>query len=525
MQIEKFTQTYLDSILDKEKQPVVSASLETLRLGKLPTPRTPLFKDIESDKVFKMWTDILNQEASKYPDLVEYDLSRLEKTGPQGGYPPFTDRFETFENYFKPGKITLDTAKREYLINKTRNYLFGSATNKRPMTYESVVKRDVDEDKLNTNSGCPSYGKRSDSLIQQRAVRDANSGKWREFPAILGSRSQRGKDRFIFMFPFSTNLVEKSFLLPLMDIIRSRNISSFSAWEGFDKVEIAMGEQNFFKTKTKISMDYTKMDQHCGIEFTQFVYDIIAPIFQEKYRALLKESLFHTNVIKVIIGMDKLASGEHGLASGSGWTNFNESVFSQAVHFEIQDAIGTNLVGDQLLGDDGTFSYNEDPDKDIVEIIADVSAKFGQVANPDKQRRSATNCIYLQRFFDQNIYIEGTNVVAGSYPSILALNTAMNPERFHDPRKWNEEMEILRWIMILENCNHSPYFKQLIEFFIEGDKFKLGLTIPGFFKRGIVKAYEEAKSINGFVPSYNQTNFDRGILDFDVVRYLRAKSR
>lgn len=429
---------------------------------------------------------------------------------------------DSFENYYKPGTMTVPPAQREYLIAKVREHLFGQTRDLRPLAYESVVNRDTEEDKLNTNSGCPSYGKRSDTLIQQRALKDAHTGKWREYPAILGSRSQRLKDRFIFMFPYSTNLVEKSFLLPLMDKIRSRNVLSFSAWEGFGEVEKAIHAQGFFETEQLVSMDYTKMDQHCGLDFTQFVYDIIAPLFQSKYHDLLRDSLFHTNKINVIIGIDKIVTGVHGLASGSGWTNFNESVFAQAVRFAIAQYLGVDLKGDQGLGDDGAFSL-KGTGKNVSDVITELAALFGQEANPDKQRISNTSIIYLQRFFTKDVKVKKSDVVAGCYPSILALNSAMNPERFHDPRKWNEKMEILRWIMILENCNHSPYFEQLIEFFIEGDKFKLGLTIPGFLKRGIVNAYKEAQSINGFVPSYNQTNMTRGILEFDTVKYLQSR--
>jgi len=525
MQISKVTQAELDSILDKEKIQVVSDSLETLRLGKLPTPRTPFYKDVPQEEVFSNWISILNRQDPKFKRLVDYDISRMEKTGPQGGYPPLSERMEELENYYKnPRNLNLTSEEYDRIVNKLRNFLFGSEKNKRPQAYESVVKRDVEEEKLNTNSGLPLYGKRSEPFIQRNAVALAKSGSWKTLPAILGSRSQRGKWRFIYMFPFAVNLVEKSFLLPLMDIIRSRNVLSFSAWEGFDKVEMAMDKQNFFQTQTIVSMDYTKMDTYCGEAFMNLVYDVISPVFQDSYRPLLRESLLYACNIEVLIGIDKKVSGTHGLASGSGWTNFTESIFSQGVRFLIEERLGIPLVGDQGLGDDGAFSLNQKVNN-VSEYIVDAARDCGLEASDKKQRVDGETCTYLQRFFDKNIMIEGSNIVAGSYPSILALNTAINPERFHDPRKWNESMEILRWIMILENCNHSPYFKQLIEYFIEGDKFKLGMEIPGFFKRGIVNAYKEAKLIKGFVPSYNQSSIDRGILDFDVVKYLIARPR
>lgn len=533
MQIEKLTQAYLDSILDKEKIPVVSGSLELQRTGKSPTPRTPFYKDKSETEVISNWLKLLSESGydSKFPRLLEYEKSRVEKVGPQGGYPPLADRMPDLEAYFKNWRaLELDPDEQRELENSVRVFLFGEVRDRRPMSYESVLQRDTAEDKLNTNSGCPAFGKRSDSIIQQRAVRDAYSGKWKSQPAILGSRSQRGKARFIFMFPFAANLVEKSFLIPLMEIIRSREIPSFSAWEGFEEVEDTLFKTSFFNSDTLISMDYTKMDTYCGPPFMTFVYNVISPVFQEKYRPLLYESLAYANNIPILIGIDKMATGPHGLASGSGWTNFTESVFSQAVRFEVIFDLytrGDNMIemADQGLGDDGALSLKDSraPFNIIAEVIQESSKRMGLEANADKQRIDENTIVYLQRFFDRDIFINGTDVVAGCYPSILALNTAMNPERFHDPRKWDSSKEILRWIMILENCNHTPYFTDLIEYFIKGDKFKLGLNIPGFFKRDIVKVYEDSKSINGFVPSYNQANFERGILEFDTVKYLMSR--
>lgn len=40
----------------------------------------------------------------------------------------------------------------------------------------------------------------------------------------------------------------------------------------------------------------------------------------------------------------------------------------------------------------------------------------------------------------------------------------------------------LRYLSILENCKWSPYFHEFIDFCIEGDKYRLGIDIPGFFE-------------------------------------------
>jgi hypothetical protein len=472
----------------------------------------------------------LDRNVSTYPRLVEYELSRIPKFGPQGAYPPLSERMDKLSAYFDGnGEITIPKSERDDLVTRVRKKLFGTFHSVKALTAEEVLNRDSDEDKLDTNSGLPDFKKRSDRDVQHKAVKDAKSGKWKEYPAVVGSRSIRQKDRFIFMFPMSTNLVEKRFVIPVMEAIRNNNVLSFSAWEGFDKVELAIHEQikshglKPSDVKTKATMDYTTMDNSMKMPQMMLVYEVLAPIFQPQYREELRESLEHASNIGLMIGMDKIIEGEHGLASGSGWTNLAESIISALVHQRIEDTMGIPMIFDQLLGDDGAFGFEDETVQEkIAPVIERVSGEFGLIANPDKQRVSQHDFVYLQRFFDDEIFIEGTDVMAGSYTTVLAMNSARNPERFHDARKWSAEMEILRWIMIAENAHHNPFFEYLVKLLIKGDKFGMGTLIPGFLKRRIVDNYAEAKTIRGFVPTYTQTHRDRGILEFDTVKLLRS---
>jgi hypothetical protein len=336
---------------------------------------------------------------------------------------------------------------------------------------------------------------------------------------ILGSRSQRGAERFIFMAPFALNIMEKSFLYPLMSVIRSRKDPFFSAWEGFSQVELGFKDQNFFSEgNTYIQQDFTKMDKHFNKFQMSIVDRVCQNVFQEKYRDILTGILDHILEIPILINLDKMATGTHGMPSGSGMTNFAESIVSLVIILAY-DFAGLRVMAMQGLGDDSVIAIKRDgrSDEEILEIMETIALRFGQVVNPEKQGISEHTTIYLQRFFDDRIPNDG--MVLGMYPSVLALNTAIYPERFHDPRKWSKEMEILRWIMILENCKNLPYFYKLVQFFIEGDKYKMGLVLPGFFI-ALPDLYEKSKAIKGFVPTYNQESMDRGIYDFTTVKVL-----
>lgn len=244
MNITEIGSTYMDSILDKEKQPLVSNFLMGIREGKLPTPRTPLFKGEPEDSVMTGWLQILSGNSTVTQRLYDYEESRLSKVGPQGGYPPLSERKESLEDYWTKGEITIPKPPYyDELVEDVRARLFKGISGMRPQTYQTVIKTSAEKDSLNTNSGCPSYGKRSDPGIQQRAIADAESGKWELLPAILGSRAQRGSDRFIFMFAMSCNLVELSFVNPILELIKANEVLSFAAWKGFTPVVDSLDKQ------------------------------------------------------------------------------------------------------------------------------------------------------------------------------------------------------------------------------------------------------------------------------------------
>ena len=518
------TQDELDAQLTPDAQDRASAAFLQLREGKNPTPRTPFHKDMPQEEVFGKWTDLLarlSERDTVLEPLISYDLTRMSKVGPQGGYPPFSERFEDFKEYYtmpiqKGMYIDYDICREIYLE------VFGGAKDKRPMSAENVVNRDQYDDKLLTNSGCPDYGTRKEPSILAKALADVESGKWKDYVMLLGSRSQRGKSRFIFMAPFSLNIVEKMYLYPLMEIIRAQNNPFFSAWEGFSEVELGFERQNFFEGDIFIQQDYTSMDKSLNDTCTQIFLAIVCPVFQKQHQKSFSSLVQHIFDIPVMYALGKISVGRHGMPSGSGLTNFYESIVSYYV-WKLNVKQGLPIIEAQGLGDDLAFSVQNESslsDEDIRQSIASVSASIGLTVQPEKQLVDRYTTIYLQRFFDIRIPSPKQGLVLGMYPSILAINTAMNPERFHDPRKWSNKMEILRWIMILENCKNLPYFRELVNFFIEGDKFKLGIVIPDFFDT-LPSLYEESGQIKGFLPTYNQEGIDRGINDFETVKLLK----
>lgn len=383
------TQEELDFQLTPEAQDRASGSFQQLREGKNPTPRTPLYKDLSQEKVFEEWVSFLTwlSERDKVLEpLITYDLSRMTKVGPQGGYPPFSERLDSLKEYY-----TMPNQESMYidyeLCREITLEVFGGATDRRPLSVENVVSRDQYDDKLLTNSGPPDFGKRKEPMILAKAIADCKSGKWKDYVMLVGSRSQRLKDRFIFMAPFSLNLVEKTYLYPLMDIIRSRNLPFFSAWEGFNEVELGFKRQKFFEGDLFIQQDYTSMDKSLNETCLAIFLAIVNPVFQRNYQKSFADIVKHIFDVPIMYALGKIIVGRHGMPSGSGLTNFFESIISYYV-WKLNIKRGLNIEEAQGLGDDLAMSIKDDPlplAEEVQEDLSATSASIGLIVQPSKQ--------------------------------------------------------------------------------------------------------------------------------------------
>jgi len=512
----------------------------TLQNGADPQPRTPLHKEVSPIDVLEVWFKLMKQAIDieiMAPSLGEYEYTRLSKFGPQGGYPPFKERMESFKDYFTKatgprGDISHD--ELALVVDHTCNYLFGSMKEtQRHQSHRRVIKESKLKDSLDSNSGLPLIAKRSNVDVQEATLQfleDKYDEVW-ELPCILFSRAQRMSDRFIFMFPMVLNIIEQSYINVIIDVIKSRGVKAFAAWSGFEQVCKDMALEGIDDCLQFLALDYTKMDKHCNEFCAWFVYLVTSRIFQKNEHAELKRSIFHLHEIGILIEPRKIVTGFHGMPSGSGWTNCYESIVSLGViiltlHRLGYDTYRLDLFEGiiQLLGDDAVLGFY-DPNPLANKVFCECAHVFGLEANPEKISESSENVKYLQRFFDKSMtYNYGDlETVAGCYPGVLALNTSINPERQHEPSKWSGEMEIIRWIMILENMNQHPLFYYMIELFIRGDGDQLGLKIPGFIHNGLALREQKAKQIKGLVASYTQEKRDKGLEKYDTIHYLRYR--
>lgn len=526
-----------------------------------PTPRSKWYPSKSQEwcisQVRALLSDLAN-EGALGKEISEDDLKAESKVGPQGGHPAFVmlipKLLEYFDVYVPILKVDDSNgrgfAKKEVPDLDMQRHTFSEKEWSRaksevrkmlhlekrltPMAYRNVVDKLKTDGKLITNCGYVpgvSFRRRNRPEVIKRVLDLQHGDNWKQ-PAIIGERSTRGKTRFIFMTSFATNVHGAAYSMVLQDYLRSLNLPALSAWEGNQLTRRAItsmltkektvtsGQDESTNHETFLSSDFTGMDQRFNLACMLEVFDVIKWGFQEKYWKELEEIVRYVANTPIIFptsnGELRVSTVEHSLISGAEWTNLFETIFALIMWTYVK------AKSCRVLGDDGV-AISPWPEGKTAESFSTLCAKIGMTGNPAKQLVSDRKVHYLQRYYYNNYWIddaEGQRVLGGVYPLMLALNSLMNPERFHDPRKWNARMVTIRNLMITENTCDHPKFKQFAEFVGKGDKY-----LKDFLKLSkpqLEEVENQARSIPGFIPSYNQEKVEKRIWQFETFKVWKA---
>nr|UAW00428.1 MAG: RNA-dependent RNA polymerase [Porcine picobirnavirus] len=513
MKIELINSTFRNLIVENSS---LSSYLVNLNRGRPATPRSWLYEDQSAEDVLAKWTKILVQANSKSPfadEFNQFDLKQVEKFGPQGHVPPISDpkAQEVIERLFISDEYDDSEALSRYFTSahEFAKVLFGQRLcTKRPISFDQVKDDMLERDTLSTNSGFPRFIRRKRAWKEE--VQDAMSGKAFEYPAIILFRQYNGKLRPVWMYPMSMNLLEFTFTQPIQRALRNsptaRVRQYLSPWEGYETVKATLTQQ--WKNQVIVGGDTDTMDAHMKPAQMRLVYEIVKRLFQKKYWDQLWKIMARVNSIPLLISPTEMVVGTHGLASGAGWTQLSETVL------QLFMAWYASTYG-QGIGDDLIWLINWD-DKQIVDYLG----QFGLPANAKKQWISSVSTHFLQRMNHQGFFSrDNPAVLGGYYPTVRALNSLLNPEKYHSPKQWNKYMFCVRTYMILENCIDDPCFDEFLKFVVKGqsDLIPFAKMQPEL----IDKYQRQARLIPGLNPSYNQEKLTKPLSSFTSIKLAK----
>nr|ALL29321.1 RNA-dependent RNA polymerase [Human picobirnavirus] len=503
--------------------------LSGLSVGKEATPRSSLY-DLEGktdmltpDEILDRWKTklgVLDNKDSLSKNVFQFDSHQLEKWGPQGEVAPIADLMDeivlpTFSfsskhpSAFKTSNWAL--AKRSVVRMLHANGARGLS----PVSYQRVIDDMRARDTLESNSGWPLFTRRNQPDVIAQSIEEAENGRWKTYPAIALFRNYNRKTRLVWMFPMSANLVEGSFFQSLQSTLMKSGLAKtfLSPWSGFEQVRKVMTSvytQGLFVAAS----DFSATDAHFQLDTSMQVFEVISQCFQPRYRSALEESIRYMHEIPLVVSPTTMIVGEHGVSSGSNWTNFIETIFDLILAEYVK--LEGGYQGLYAIGDDMSW-YSKTYDASFADMLADIGNSVGQEIKVDKTTNDPDKVKSLQRLFQKG-YARPDGELRAVYSTIRALKSLVYPERFHKPKVWSKDMEAIRDFMILENCVDHPLFEEFCRFVSAGDPHLKEFANYSANKQA--RLYRQSKLVPGLNSTYNQEKRDSSLLNFSSVKFI-----
>nr|UAW00887.1 MAG: RNA-dependent RNA polymerase [Porcine picobirnavirus] len=513
--------------------PGLRTYFDRVRSGQPDEYRTPFSKGESVQSVLSAWDRILKPVRADWPTLYEFENDLRSKVGPMSVMKPLSERMTDIDNYYDLISKDQTTFMPEAVDRTVREWGRGIKSIRNEKDVVAIMKK-------STNSGSPFFTKRK--LVTNKTIPcyvDPNDGDTLQYLgnkatewgacAVLGWRGQEGgpskddvKQRVVWMFPYAVNIQELRVYQPLIEYAQRYKI--VPAWVSMDCVDEEI--TRLFDTKGKddliICTDFSKFDQHFNHSCQDAAKQVLTALLPDGVdaRAWLEDVFPIKYNIPLAYDWEKVRFGAHGMASGSGGTNADETLTHRTLQHEA--AIKSNAKlnpHSQCLGDDGILSY---PGITVDDVMQTYTA-HGLDMNPDKQYVSKQDCVYLRRWHHKD-YRDDRGICVGVYSTFRALGRLMEQERYYDPDVWSAKMVALRQLSIIENCKYHPYREQFAKFCMKRDKYRLGIDIPGFLENIDSIAQEATDYMPDFL-GYTKSlakDADTGLSNWWIVKYLKS---
>nr|UAW00565.1 MAG: RNA-dependent RNA polymerase [Porcine picobirnavirus] len=513
--------------------PGLMSYLGNVKKGQPKVYDTPFAKGESTSHLLDEWRDELVAVKDKWPTLWDFEEDLAKKVGPLSVMKPLAERLKDVDSYYDGILLPSEPINHSAIAAVVGEW--GRFRGLRLRSQDQTVALM----KKSTNSGSPYFTKRRNVVddtvpcyLSRRGMETYQQLPNDEFKAaaIIGWRGQEGgadvddvKQRVVWMFPFAVNVKELCFYQPAIEVAQRANI--VPAWVSMDAVDRSITK--LFDSKNSkdlvVCTDFTKFDQHFNSQLQEAARQIEAAILSHgREEEMWLDTVFPVKYdIPLVLQPDIIRFGKHGMGSGSGGTNFDETMAHRALQYEAAITQGARLnPSSQCLGDDGILSY---PGITVDDVVKAYSA-HGLEMNTDKQYASTQDCVYLRRWHHYNYRVNG--VCVGVYSTNRALGRLRYLERFMDPGVWSSKMVALRQLSILENVKYHPMKEQFVAFCMKRDKYRLGLDIPGFLDN----IESEAQKAIDYMPDFlgytktlqNGDNVGVGIRNWWIVKYLKS---
>lgn len=317
--------------------------------------------------------------------------------------------------------------------------------------------------------------------MQHKGCFDAETvgaGYWHHlYPALPGTRHMRGKPRAIFMDATTNVRVAESVLSSVKKWLVSNFPEFFSAWMNPNLARNPLITRGLLHGLSSVETDYKGMDlryrKQIALEIVYPIYELLLPD-----KALTLGVYIEEEFNKPLYMGDVMWTGEHTLFSGASITNDFETLYT--ICLVLGCLLHLGIISEALilaLGDDCSVMVRRENAFKLIELMITVSSETGLIIHPlgSKSMVRTDSLAFCREIFTVRNPRNSYGIIQGRYPSVLTLNSVIQPEKFSRQGIGGEVAAMLQRLDGIRNNQEFSQVLDLVRRFLDKD---VDLTKP-----------------------------------------------
>jgi len=488
----------------------VSLLIDNTIEGNTEVYSSPIVNEHTPESILSGLDDIINSNIDKLNEpLRQLESLNRSKSGPMSIAKTWEERRESLLESYDPQNT--DKTFMPFILSNPGRL--------RPIS----VAQGIDLLKNDTNSGLPFMTKKKNvkQLMKGQTLTSLYTtlsdyflnDDYAKYACLLFTRTQEnGKTRNVWGYSIYLTLLEMCFYRPILDLQskqfwRAALRRPDDVSEGVTRVIDYCLRNGYYI----LSIDFSAYDNSIKKNLSDSAFLSIMYCFQQKYQPYIAliSKLFQQ---VPIVTPDGIFTGDHGVPSGSTFTNEVDSIVQFGIARECLDIPHHEIC--QIQGDDGVHACINP------EAVKEHFRSYGLVVNDEKSYIAKDWAVYLQQLFHVD-YRDSHGVINGIYPLYRALNRIIYLERFDDFKSDGIEGTdyfSIRTISILEQCKHHPLFREFVRYIWSLDKYRLKISDQGLANYVRRLAFKEGKDLTFREWTYGENI--SGLKSFDCVKII-----
>lgn len=395
----------------------------------------------------------------KHESYFEYNQEMMSKFAPQGGMYTWDKMMQLLSEYYVLAERPISIIPQ---LKRGRDYLLALI---RERVARFGLAQPVQTKYYSTFAGLPTGMKKGTYQAETEMF-----GNWiHVLPTCLGQRRMRAKDRLIFQDSVVNVRYVESLLGAVRNWFKQYIPELFAGWIRPDYELTPRITKILNRPFSSIETDYNGMDMHFSLSIVQElilpVYELLLTPGEYLHLAHYVSEMFYQEVF----AGNFLITGLHNLFSGVCPTNDFETIFTVEQSCGAVLSVGETPLQDDVLivanGDDAAIVINrkrfsDSKIRDIHDASVSMCNAAGVEMSLEKCRISNTDVRFCRSVYYPSGRRDINGCLLGAYPSVLALNAIVQPEKSLKSDGYAAIADLQR----LDNCAGSPEFTQFVQF-------------------------------------------------------------